>query len=380
MAMDLARHPYFRAWKDPVSGAESFILHERVAPLQKHLYYTTPSISADGRWLWFYAAFPPARHWHLAVCCLDPDEPMIRHFPHVVPSANPRIIEDGRKVYVAVGDAIWTCDIEGNLEQVLRMPRELVGGRHLFRLLTTITISADGRYFVLDSEIGNRWLISLGEIATGKVIPLRWFSGSHHHAMFSPVDPELFMMGQGPWHDRITGDKFDMNIRMWIMDTKQTRYEPVLPDLWYGHNCMSCHEWWARDGVICWCEYEEGVYEVDLADRQKRLVWAHPAFHADCDAKRELFVLDENPYARNERKTCKVFFFDRRSGKEVAIASDLPYPTPRPVMQSQDWRTYHLDPHPQFSPDDRQIVYCTTCNDTVDLAIAPVEGLLAATR
>jgi hypothetical protein len=375
MTFDLSRHPYFVSWTDPDSGVESFILDRRVAPIQKHLYYTTPSISADGKWLWFSAGFPPDRRLHLAVCCLDPDEPMIHVFPEIVLSGNPRILPDGRSVYVPVADAIWRLDIDGQLQQILRVPKDLLDGKYLFNLLTTITLSADGKYIALDCHIGNRTLIALGEIETGQIHPLHWIPRKYHHAMFSPTEPDLIMLAQGPGTDPISGEKHSFDIRAWLMDTHGRRFEPVLGDKWFGHNSKVCHEWWAPDGTICWCDYDDGVFEIDLDNRAANCVWSHPACHAHCDARRELFVCDDYPYTRRPEKPCGVYFYDRAADQEIAVATNLPYPTPTELVEPRDWRIYHLDPHPQFSPDDAHVVYCTTARDQVDLAIAPVAGI-----
>jgi len=376
MAFDLADHLYFETWTDPQSGVDSFLLEERVAPLQKGLYYATPSIGGNGQWLWFYGGFPPSRQWMLAAVSLDPARPDIRLFPAAAASGNPLLIPEGDAAYVPVHDGICLQPIHGKITEVLRMPKEILQNRHLFQLVTDLTRSADGKHFVLDSRIGSRWLISLAEIATGTVTPLRWFSRCHHHAMFSPIDPDLILVGQGPWHDPVTGDKGEMDIRMWLMDTAMKRYEPVLPDLWFNHNCMSCHEWWAPDGMVCWCDYNEGVYECDLSQRTKQLVWSHPLCHAHCDPTKRYYCGDENPYHRTPERPCRVLFFDRQTGQEIAIASNMALPP----LSPDAWRSYHLDPHPHFSADGEYVVYTTTVRGNVDVAVTPVRGILSKLR
>ena len=372
MARDLSEHPYFERWTDPETGVESLILIERVAPLQKGLYYATPSISTDGRWLWFYGAFPPAKRWTVAAVCLDPDQPAIRLFPAAVGGGNPLVAPEGNAAYVVVGDGVYYQPFDGDLRQVLRMPRDIIANRYLFGLVTDLTISADGKHFLLDSHIGNRWLISIADVATGQVTPLRWFNRCHHHAQFSPVDPTLILVGQGPWHDPITGDKGDMNVRLWIMDTALTRYEPVFGDLWFNHNSKSCHEWWSADGRVCWVDYDDGVYECELAARTRELVWPHHLLcHAQCDAARRFYCADENPYNPSPERPCRVVFFDRHAGREVAIVSRMPLPP----LPPGDWRSYHLDPHPHFSPDGQWIVYTTLARGKVDVALTSVPGV-----
>jgi hypothetical protein len=92
VSFDLSTHPHFIPWTDPESGGVSFILNERVAPLQQSLYFTNPSVSDDECWLWFYVAFPPAQYKLLASASLDPAAPFIRYFPaSAFSSASPMV-------------------------------------------------------------------------------------------------------------------------------------------------------------------------------------------------------------------------------------------------------------------------------------------------
>ena len=58
--MELSRHPYFTEWTDPVSNVKSYVLTQAAAPLQQSFYFTNSSLSADEKYLWFYACYPPA--------------------------------------------------------------------------------------------------------------------------------------------------------------------------------------------------------------------------------------------------------------------------------------------------------------------------------
>src|SRR3712207_942854 len=103
----LTDHPHFTPWTDPESGVESFILTERVAPLQQSFYFTNPSVSPDERWLWFYTAFPPAPYKCLAVVSLDPARPLIRHFPAAAfTTVSPMVAPEGDAVYFCSGNAV----------------------------------------------------------------------------------------------------------------------------------------------------------------------------------------------------------------------------------------------------------------------------------
>lgn len=371
----LEAHPCFTPWRDPVSGALSYLLTHRVGPLQKVWYFMEACMRGNSPVLWFHVAHPPSREWTTAAVNLDPANPEVRHYPHSVSAGNPMLAPDGETAWLPVADGLYEQPFGGSPREILRLPPKLMGGRHLFSLVTDLSLSADGRRFLLDSHIGNRWLIATADRETGEVTPLRWFGNRHHHAVFSRHDPDLFMVNLGHWTDPITGDKFEMNNRIWVMDTKLTRYEPLLPESWFGRNSWNCHEWWTREGKINLCDYERGVIEADPATHESRVIWPRPCTHAQSDASNRWFAGDVNCYKWNERAPCAVWFFNRETGRETPIVSTMP-PQPLPW---RDFRAFHIDPHPSFSEDGRHIAYTTTAPGYLTVALAPVTPLVEAT-
>src|SRR5690348_8460450 len=96
----LSGHPQFTPWTDPASGVVSYVLTARVAPVQKSFYFTDPSVSADERWLSFYAASPPSRHLTRGVVSLAPARPLIRHFPGAgFSEESPMVAPEGDAAY-----------------------------------------------------------------------------------------------------------------------------------------------------------------------------------------------------------------------------------------------------------------------------------------
>ncbi len=365
MTTDLNTHPCFTRWTDPQSGVESFLLTERVAPVQQTFYFTNPGISRDERWCWFYTAFPPNPQHTLGVVSLDPARPLLRHFPQAgFRTESPLVAPEGDAVYFACGESVVWMNVEGETRTVCTLPADYIAGRRLTRLVTHLTMSADGKYFLLDGAIANHWFVALAEVATGEVRVLHEFGRNYNHGQFSPTDPKLFSIAQDHWKDAISGRQFWFDHRIWVMDTEGTRFEPVRPTEWVAHNAYPCHEWWSPDGLMCWTDYDRGVFEIDVNTHEMTHVWKRPLCHTHCDAARRLFVADESPYKWGQ-KPCEVILFDRQSGTETHIASALPPPrVPRGA--------YHIDPHPQFSPQGTWIDYTTTVRGTVDVAICPV--------
>jgi len=366
---DLGKHPFFEKWTDPLSGVESFILKERVAPVQQSFYFTNPSVSADGKWLWFYAAYPPNPQRTLAVVSLDPDNPFIKNFPQAgFYSPSPLVAPEGDAVYICIKNSVYKINVKGEMETVCTVPESYIGNRQYNRISTHLSMSSDKKYLLLDGDLGNFWWVGIGNLETGEVTILKEFSRHYNHVLFSPTDPQLFIIVQDWWKDKMTGKHCLLDHRLWLMDIKQTRFEPVCPKDWYSHNAKGAHEWWSKDGLICWNDYDKGTYECNPYSFEKTHVWKRALCHAHCDTTRQYWCADESPY-KWATQAVEVLFYDRGNNHEEHIVSAMPAP---PV----DRNMYHLDPHPQFSPCDNWIVYTTTVRGKIDIALCPVKNIL----
>lgn len=369
----LDKHPHFTRIDDPESGAVSYALKPIVAPFQKGGYFLAPSIAGDNNILWFRGSHPPLKKEQtLAAVSLDPDQPDYRWFDGALMSGNFMLNESGDGAWVPINDGIYFQPFTGSIEETWRLDKSFLQGRHLWRLVTDLTSSPDGRYFLLDSYIGNRWLISLVDRQTGEHIELRWFGRGHHHTIYSRHDPELFMVSHSHWLDPYTGFKNEMDIRIWLMNTKLTRYEPLDSRLWFGQNSKTCHEWWTPEGKVQYCDYDQGIVEIDPDTKQSEIIWPRPCIHGMCDPTNRYLVGDVNCYSWNDKKPCSVWFLDRETGQEKAIISRMP-------EQPYDWRdfrAYHIDPHPHFSADGSMVIYTTVHDGRATVAVSPVAGNL----
>lgn len=373
MPYKLRDHPYFEPWTDPKSGVTSFILTERVAPVQQTFYFTNPSVSPNEEWLWFYTAFPPGAPRTLGAVSLDPDHPDIRHFPgDAFSAASPMVAPEGEGVYFCMGSSVWYQPLDGEPEVVCTLDESWINSRRFKRMATHLTLSKDGRYFLLDGDIGDHWWVGIGDRMTGHVEVLKEFARHYNHAQFSTVDTDKFLIAQDWWNDPVTGQYFPYDHRIWLMDIEQTAFEPLRPQDWYRHGSAASHEWWSDDGFICWVDYELGAFECHPDDRVAHKVWKGPLCHAHCDPTRRYWCADESPYKWDE-KPCQILFYDRKTDRQIQITSGLPKP---PLPRSQ----YHLDPHPQFSPRGSWITYTTTVRDMVDVAVTPVTGVLGEAK
>lgn len=361
---DLTKHPFFTKWTDPESGIESFILTKRIAPVQYPFYFTNPSVTHDGERLWFYVAFPPSPHRYLATVSLNPDKPEIKWFPQgYFSSVTPMIAPDDSGVYFMSETRVCFIDSEGQVRIVGEVPASYINNRHFYYGATHLSISADGKWFFLDGEVGNLNYFAIMDVKSGEFKLLHEFPYRHDHAMFSPVNPKQVLVPRDWRRDRVTGQYIWMEQRLYVTDIDQTYYRNLRPDVWEGHGSDTAHEWWSRDGLVCYVDYDKGIYECNPDTLETTHVWKRPICHGHCNSNRTLYCADQTPYLWNERPV-EILFYNRTTDKETHIVSRMPKP---PMPRDP----YHLDPHPHFSPDDNMIIYMTTVLGEIDVAITP---------
>ena len=369
--LDLKNHPYFTEWTDPVSGVKSYVLTKKVAPLMQSFYFTNSSLSADEKYLWFYAGFPPSpiSSRMLGVVSMDAENPFIQLFPETVfSSCSPLVTDEGDSVYYAQGNGIWLFHLGHKPEKIMEIDPKYIANRHLFGISTHLSLSADKKYLLIDGKVGNRWFVAKGDLETRKVEIIREFPRCYNHAQFCPTDPKLFSIAQDWFHDPLTGGQMFFDQRIWVMDIDATFCYPIQPKEWFGHGSDACHEWWSKDGLLCWTDYQKGAFQFDVKTEKKEHIWKRQLCHTHCDSTRRFWCADQNPYTW-KTTPCQVLFYDAQTGKETAIASGLPTP---PWSRFE----YHTDPHPQFSPSDRYVVYTTSVAEDVTLAICPVDQMI----
>lgn len=362
----------FTAWRDPGSGVESLLLTEHIAPIQQSFYFVNPGFTPDGRFLWFYCAFPPAGRRVLGVVDFEADA--VRFFPET------EFLDGSPCVDPVTGAVFWVSDFEiwrrGPLpadrpQLVNKFPEELAPWRRPHRIATHLTFSADRRSFNIDAQLGAEWFVGEAPLDGAPVTIWQKFDRCYNHAQFSPVDPDLMLIAQDWWHDPLTGKRGEIENRLWLI-RRGGKARPIFTDGSPGH-ARDTHEWWAPDGKQVWfVNYQTGTARVDIATGARQDLWSGGNCHAHADRSGQYLAGDIGPYDW-ERGGCRVAFFNRMTGREVNIASALPFP---------EWGRdkYHLDPHPQFCVQDRYVCYTTTVTGRVTLAVARVAQLIELTQ
>lgn len=373
----LEQHPYFTKYVDAKSGVVSYILTKKLGQVQQHFYFSQPSITEDGRYMWIRVANPPMPTFTYALVSLDSENPFIRHFPQAggVGLGNcPVITPEQDGLYFALDDCIYKVDMVGNVTKVVQLDPDFVKYRYCERLFTHGSVSCDNKYIALDMHISDKYYVGIGNIKTGEVKILNNFGRCYNHALFSPTKPDIMLIDQDWWREAHTGEYFPIDNRMWLIGIEGNYFEPVIPKMFYGRDGTEiAHDFWSDDGKLCWIDYAKGAYECDIDTKEICHVWKRPICHSHASSDRSMWCGDQSPYAW-QTEPCKVLFYDRKTDKEIEIFSALPAP-------KAERKYYHNDPHPQFAAKDRYIVSTTTVYDgAVDIAITPVEPLLEQCR
>lgn len=369
LAQRLADHPWFSPWTDPDSSVTSYLLDNRLGPIQQHFYYTNPSITADGNWLWLTVAHPPGPSKHLAAISLDPANPAAVDLPAAQTDlAHPGLANDGQSALFGTNQAIYRASLDGTIEPLWRLPNEWLAKRQLIRLATHIGQASDGM-LLIDGELADQCFVGLGNPADGSWEVIANWQQRHDHAQWHPSNPNLFLIAHDQYLHPVTGELLHHRLRTFVMDRSGERYQAINPQFPASPFRGACHEWWSGDDTLSYIEYESGVHEFNLTTGATEHVWQEPLCHAHSDASNRYLVADQSPYYWAETP-CQVLHFDRVTGKRTAIATGLPQPAGGyATMRGR----YHIDPHPQFAAG--AVVWTSTVDERVTVAITPHEQL-----
>ena len=202
-SIDVTDSRLFTPFTHPESGVTSYVLTRKVAPLQQGFYFVNDSMSADGRYLWFYCAFPPSGRT-LGVVDFQTDE--VRHYPETqFGEASPFVDTQTGAVYWQSGRCVWKRgpEPEASVELINSVPGEVTGGRQVTRASTHLTLSADRKEFFIDIGVGLQYLFGSLPLDGGDFQLWHRFDRLHNHAQFSPTDPDKVLFFERDGGERI---------------------------------------------------------------------------------------------------------------------------------------------------------------------------------
>jgi hypothetical protein len=365
--INLSESRLFTPIKNPDNGVTIYLLTQKVAPLQQNFYFVNDGMTSDGRFLWFYCAFPPSPGRTLGL--VDFESQTVRHFPETrFSDASPFVDSASGLVYWGAHESIW-CRGPRESETVQRvnsLPEDIVRNRTVHRFATHLSRSADGKEFFVDAALGLQWVFGTLPLDGGDFQMWQRFDRNYNHAQFSPTDPNLVLFAEENHPDPITGLSFPIVDRMWLIERRQ-RAKPV-----FSTPIRVTHEWWDSDGKHVWCVWGNQAWRTDIATQQvEKIDWPHHCWHAHNSHDSRYLVADSNErFYRGCPST--VNFLNRLTGKHLQIISN-------PEMPNFTGARYHIDPHPRFCNQDSLVVFTTTIRGQVDLAMVKTSDLIERT-
>jgi hypothetical protein len=370
--IDFNNRNLFTPVTHPPSGVTIHVLTRKVAPVQQGFYFVNDSMSADGRYLWFYCAFPPSGNSECGrtLGVVDFLTGEVRHFPETQFGAVSPYVD------VATGDVYWQYDRhvwkrgpqqDAPVERVNSVPDALIGARRVLRSATHLTRSADGREFLIDLGLELQWHFGSLPLDGGDFQLWHRFDRFHNHAQFSPTDPDVVLFAEEGHADPITGLLFGITNRLWWIKRGQAP-RPIMPEpLWVQH------EWWDADGDHIWCVRGPETWRVRVADGEvvEKIAFPCDCWHAHASRSGRLIVIDScREYHRGTATT--VHLLNRDSGRLITVVEN-------PERTDYAGRHYHIDPHPRFCCGDRYVVFTTTVRGEIDVAMVPTAALIRQT-
>ena len=362
----------FIQYRHPRTGIVSFVLTHRQAPVQRPFYFTNPSYTRDGRYLWIECAFPPRGGYDavpvLGVIDFLTDELRIYHETQW--TGRPTVDLDTGEVYWVSGLDIWKRGPQAHdvASKVTSFPKELAGGKKPSRIVTHLTFSADGKSLSMDAWVDADCFI--GEFPLDGSTPVVWQKsvGTFNHAQFSPTEPDVLLIADEHWQNPANGpfDPLASYHRMYTI-RRGGRATPILAE----PVTHSGHEWWDADGRHVWyVHYGVGIKRVHLATGKETLVWPGHLAHGQSEQSSRYLIADSmgDPTVCD----CRVDFFDTATNKSIQIVD-------HPPLAAGLTQCRHLHPHPHFCHHDRYVCYSITVHDRVDVALTPTDQLRAAT-
>ncbi len=367
---------------DAKSGATYYVLTEKVATYQQGFYFVNNSMTNDGRYLWFYASFPPVFDGalrQLGVIDFETDEIYLCNdtlFEHAAPYVDP---ETG-VIYFTWRDRVFrrAPQKDAHTEVLAVIPTE---GRPI-HLSTHITFTPDKKEILLDVREGNtNFYVGTLNVETG--VFTKWADAPFllNHGQLNPKNPDLTLNAYDHYMDYVTGelcsipcDENGVYQRLWTVtrDGVKTNYPP-------DHN-YATHEWWSADGEKIYYVNEYGIHRIHLTTGEHINIHPSHPWHAYSSRDESFYVYDEVVYDKYDKwyRGCpaKVTFYDAKTDKEIDIVSYMPANDFTPDNPCD----YHIDPHPRITDNEKYIVFTTTELGGVDLAVVSVKSLLEKTR
>lgn len=385
------------------TGMEFYVLSTHIAPVQQGFYFVNSGFSDDGRYLYFYCAYPPTKGHTLGVVDFAHDE--VYALPDTGGSGWMIDPKTGNVLFGASeGIFCRTPHPQDKPELILPMPKYLKekGASHCG---THLTYTPDRSELIADIQTRAGSYIGSFNLITKEFT--EWYHTEpgipYNHAQCCPTNPDLCMCA----HEYSFSAEKNCSVPPALVDGIYPRLQLIHRD---GTREMraplenyATHEWWSADGTaIYYCNNSNDTYSSEtsgggngkhliardrLGDNKPELICDIPieggvgTWHGHSTADDKYFIIDGSLPSYNSSwwRGCAstVRFWNNETKKLIDLVS---YNPPVNGWTPDNQCPYHIDPHPRFVLNDTFITFTTTVCGRVDVAIAPVQQLIDATK
>jgi hypothetical protein len=356
---------HFEKYTDPVSGAETWVMKNEIAPMQQSFYFVIPSTTKDCRWLWFNVMYPPGGLLEGSAkyaACLDfmTDEIYLHRD---VQLKNRALLDE------ETGEVYWTSAAnvyrkgphpDDPIALIATLPSEFRSFPG--RVANHMTFSPDRKKICCDAVSGNKLYLCSLDIAKGVFDCWLQLSGGWNHAQFNPAYNDIILFAMEFWNDITTGERHrierDENNKLKRLWTIKKGEEPVCHKPVYEE---ASHEWWSADGKrIYYCDKDKGVCSIDYFSGERNCAVPLPARHAHTTADQSLFCYDNFLYEQGGTRwyrgcATSASFYNTRTGTGAGIITRNP-----PLYSPEEPCVYPIDPHPRFVFNDAFVQHTVT--------------------
>ncbi len=383
---------HFKKYVDE-GGVVSYILTTRTAPVQQGIYYTNPSMTDDGRYLFFWGTYPPGNIKTVAVLDFETDEITVHN--ETVGAGIPLVDTDNGDLFYSVNGSLYRSHAaqpesyemiaSGSIISrgvIDRFQKNLQGDEpcsrfsvtHILRTKDKKTMLVDSQYRVNGTKIGS-YDFETGEYKMWTDIHGRIYN----HGAICPTNPDLGLLAEEFWTDAITG-KYNLirtlpdgTLCRILLVTRDGKVEMIPPMF----KTRATHEWWAADGkAIYSVDMTMGLCRYTLEDKKWELRVPGKAWHGHCSKNEKYYVSDIDLVEQNFRGCeSRVRFYNYETKKDVFIITYNPR-----ANEPDKQNPFHMDPHPAFNCNDKYVVHTTTVDGHIDVAITPVDQLIEMTK
>ena len=368
---------------NPSNGVPHYVLTKKVAIFQQGFYFVNNSMTTDGRFLWFYASYPPMHDMDCRMLgYIDfADDSIHVCNDTLFSAASPYVHPTSGTVYYGWKNKIYKRRPDKNsyselvFEYKTKLPLNGIA-THLTPLDDECT-----RFFIDVREGNLGFKVGVADCKTNEFE--HWYTSPFrmNHGQINPKDKNLALCAYDGYTDHVTGESpwiptnsDGIYQRLWTVEAsgKATLHAPI--------GKMPSHEWWSADGEKIYYVSQSGINRKNIKTGVHETVFECDPWHAHTTKDEMLYVYDDVLYDKFQRwyrgTASAVRFYDSQTKKLIDIVSR---------MSENEWTpdnqcNYHIDPQPRFSENEKYIIFTTSNEGGADLAVASVEELLKFTR